>query len=64
MIEALLVEGKPADARLTQPCEGRVGNHLRPAHGGVKARAFIRRGSTFADGPPPHLILLDLDLLR
>jgi chemotaxis family two-component system response regulator Rcp1 len=66
MIEVLLVEDSPGDARLTQEAFRDSGKavrlHLAPD--GVEAMAFLRREGIHADAPRPDLILLDLNLPR
>lgn len=66
IVEILLVEDNPGDARLTREAlkEGRVRNNLHVAQDGVEALEFLRRAGRFADAPRPDLILLDLNLPR
>ena len=66
MIEILLVEDNPGDARLTREAlrDGTVRNNLHVAVDGVEAMAFLRREGRFSDAPRPDLVLLDLNLPR
>lgn len=64
VIEILLVEDNPGDARLTLEAfkEGKVLNNITIAKDGVEALAFLRRQGPYADAKTPDLILLDLNL--
>ena len=66
VIEILLVEDNPGDARLTREAlrDGKVRNHLHVVPDGVEAMAFLRREGRYADAPRPDLVLLDLNLPR
>lgn len=66
MIEILMVEDNPADARLTQEAlkEGQLCNRLHLARDGVEAMQFLRREEPFGDAPRPDVVLLDLNLPR
>ena len=66
VIEILLVEDNPGDARLTREAlrEGKVRNNLHIARDGVEALAFLRREGAFANATRPDLVLLDLNLPR
>lgn len=63
-IEILMVEDNPGDIRLTREAmkEGKLNNRLSVVNDGVAAMAFLHREGSFADAPPPDLILLDLNL--
>ena len=66
VIEILLVEDNPGDARLTIEAlkEGKVLNNLNVVSDGVEALAYLRRQGTYAQAAKPDLILLDLNLPR
>ncbi len=66
IIEILLVEDNPGDARLTQEVfkEGRVLNNLVVVKDGVEALAYLRREPPYVTSRTPDLILLDLNLPR
>jgi len=66
LIEILLVEDNPGDARLTFEAFGEIGSsgRLTVVEDGVEALAYLRRRGRYADAPRPHLILLDLNLPR
>ena len=66
LIEILLVEDSPGDARLVQEAlkEGRLRNRLTVMEDGEAALAFLRQKDPYADAPIPDLILLDLNLPR
>src|SRR6185503_3055268 len=66
VIEILLVEDNPGDARLTIEAlkEGKVLNNLNVVNDGVEALAYLRRQGTYAQAAKPDLILLDLNLPR
>ena len=66
LIEVLLVEDNPGDARLTQEAlrEGKLRNTVHHARDGVEALAFLKHEGAFHDAPTPDLILLDLNMPR
>jgi len=66
LIEILLVEDNPGDARLTQEAlkEGKIRNRLHHAKDGVEAIAFLKHEGAYKDAPLPDLMLLDLNLPR
>ncbi|WP_185961464.1 response regulator [Telmatospirillum sp. J64-1] len=62
VIDILLVEDNPGDARLAEEAlkEGQLATRLHVAQDGVEAMAFLQDSAS----PRPHLILLDLNLPR
>jgi chemotaxis family two-component system response regulator Rcp1 len=64
MIEVLLVEDSPGDARLTTEAfqETNPVVHLNVVADGVEAMAFLRHLGPYAQAPRPDLILLDLNM--
>lgn len=66
LIEILLVEDNPGDARLTIEAmrEGKLRNRLHHAKDGVEAMAFLKREGEHKNAPLPDLVLLDLNLPR
>jgi CheY-like chemotaxis protein len=66
LVDILLVEDSPGDARLTQEAfrEANGAVRLHVACDGVEAMAFLRQTGTHIDDPRPDLILLDLNLPR
>lgn len=66
VVNILLVEDNPADARLTFEAfqEYKIRNHVYVVNDGVKAMAFLRRQDAYAAMPRPDLIMLDLNLPR
>ncbi len=66
IVEILMVEDNPADARLTEEAlkEGLLRNRLHLAKDGVEAMQFLRREGPFSDAPRPDVVLLDLNLPR
>jgi CheY-like chemotaxis protein len=66
LVEILLVEDNPGDARLATEAlkDAKVKNNLHWVKDGVEAMAFLRRGGKYADAPHPDVILLDLNLPR
>jgi len=66
LVEILLVEDNPGDARLATEAlkDAKVKNNLHWVKDGVEAMAFLRREDKYADAPHPDVILLDLNLPR
>jgi len=66
LIQILLVEDNPGDARLILEIfkEDRERKNISVVNDGAKALAFLRQEGGFADAPKPDLILLDLNLPR
>lgn len=66
LVEILLVEDNPGDARLATEAlkDAKVKNNLHWVKDGVEAMAFLRREGKYADAPHPDVILLDLNLPR
>jgi CheY-like chemotaxis protein len=64
LVEILLVEDNPGDARLTREAfkEGKVLNHLNVVGDGVQALAYLSKEGEYARAERPDLILLDLNL--
>jgi chemotaxis family two-component system response regulator Rcp1 len=63
-IEILLVEDNPGDVRLTREVlkESKVRSNLHVVEDGMKAMAYLRRESKYADAVRPDIVLLDLNL--
>ncbi|MGB9937524.1 MAG: response regulator [Methanobacterium sp.] len=66
LIEILLVEDNPADARLVEEVfkDFKIKNKLYIAEDGLKAMEFLKNKDRYADAPKPDIILLDLNLPR
>lgn len=66
LLEVLLVEDSPSDARLTQEAfrDGKIRNRLTIVKDGVEALAYLRKQAPYVDATRPDLILLDLNLPR
>lgn len=66
IIDILLVEDNPADARLAQEAlkESKIKNKLYIVEDGVEAMEFLHKRGKYAEVPRPDLILLDLNLPR
>jgi len=64
MIEILLVEDNPGDARLAVEAlkDGRIANHLSVVEDGASALHYLRRQGKYAEVERPDLVLLDLNL--
>lgn len=66
VIDILLVEDNPGDARLAQEAlkDSKVRNNMFVVGDGVEALEFLRRQGKYTNAPRPDLILLDLNLPR
>jgi len=66
LIQILLIEDSPSDAKLTITAlkDAKVTNQLCHVEDGVLAMDFLRRKGEFSNAPRPDLILLDLNLPR
>jgi CheY-like chemotaxis protein len=64
MIDILLVEDNPGDARLAQEAlkDSKVINTLFHVEDGEEAMKFLHKKGNYVDVPCPDLILLDLNL--
>ncbi len=64
IIDILLVEDNPGDARLAKEAlkDSKVKNQLYFASDGVTATDFLFKRNEFKDAPTPDLIILDLNL--
>lgn len=64
LIEILLVEDNPGDARLCQEAlkESKILNNLAIVDDGQKAIEFVLKKGEYVDAKTPDLILLDLNL--
>ena len=64
MVEILLVEDNPGDARLAKEAlkESSIKNNLHMVDDGEKALDFLYKRGEFLSAPHPDLILLDLNL--
>lgn len=64
LIEILLIEDNPGDARLVVEGlkEGKVRNNLTIVEDGDEAMEFLRKEGRHENAPRPDLILLDLNL--
>lgn len=64
MIDILLVEDNPGDARLAKRAleRSKIRNQLHIVQDGVQAMAFLKRQGAYAAAPRPDVILLDLNL--
>ncbi|MGZ3498909.1 MAG: response regulator [Vulcanimicrobiaceae bacterium] len=64
IIEVLLVEDSPSDARLTEEAfkDGKLRNNLTIVRDGAEAMAYLRHEGKYASAVRPDLILLDLNL--
>jgi CheY-like chemotaxis protein len=60
----LLVEDNPADINLVEEAleEAQLDCHLHIMRDGVRAIEFLERLDAEPDHPPPHVVLLDLNL--
>ncbi len=66
VINILLVEDNPADARLIDEVfkDTNVKNKLHVVKDGVEAMDFLNKMNEYFDAPQPDIILLDLNLPR
>ncbi len=66
VIEILLVEDNPGDARLAMEAlkDAKVRNNLHWVADGIEALAFLNQQDSYEDKPRPDVILLDLNLPR
>lgn len=64
LIEILLVEDNPGDARRAVEVlkDGKFANHLAVLNDGILALRYLRRKGEYRDCPRPDLVLLDLNL--
>jgi CheY-like chemotaxis protein len=64
LIDILLVEDNPADARLTREAfvDSKMVNTLHHVRNGDEAMAFLNRKPPYADAPRPDVVLLDLNM--
>ena len=64
IIEILLVEDSPGDARLTVEAlkDARISNHINLVRDGIQALNFLQRKGAYSNALTPDLILLDLNL--
>ena len=64
LVEILLVEDNPGDARLALEAlkEAKVRNRVHIVEDGVQAMAFLHHEGAYANAPHPDVILLDLNL--
>ncbi len=64
MIQILLVEDNPGDARLAREAlrGSTIDSTLTILEDGAAAMAYLQRKGKYASAPRPHLILLDLNL--
>ncbi len=64
LIEILMVEDNPADARLTKEAfkDAKVLNNMHVVADGEEAMLFLKKAGKYNESPRPDLILLDLNL--
>ena len=64
LIDILMVEDNPADARLTREAfvDSKMVNTLHHVRNGDEAMAFLNRKPPYADAPRPDVVLLDLNM--
>jgi len=64
IIDILLVEDNPGDARLAQEAlkESKIKNQLHIVNDGMAATDFLFKRNDYKDAPRPDLIILDLNL--
>ena len=64
LVEILLIEDNPGDARLTQEAlkDGKVKNNLHIVYDGEEATDFLFKRNQYKNASRPDLIILDLNL--
>jgi len=64
LVDVLLVEDNPGDARLVQEAlaENNLELNLHIVRDGMQALAFVNQEGEYADAPTPDLVLLDFNL--
>ena len=64
LVEILLIEDNPGDARLTQEAlkDGKVRNSLHIVYDGEEATDFLFKRNQYKNASRPDLIILDLNL--
>ena len=64
LIDILMVEDNPADARLTREAfvDSKMVNTLHHVRNGDEAMAFLNRKPPYQDAPRPDVVLLDLNM--
>ncbi len=64
LVEILLVEDDPGDARLVQECfhDSAIPNRVHVVTNGDDALDFLKREGVFQHAPRPNFILLDLNI--
>lgn len=64
VVEVLLIEDSPSDARLTQEAfrDGKIANNLTIVTDGAEGLAYLRQQGPYAQSRRPDLVLLDLNL--
>lgn len=64
IVEVLLIEDSPSDARLTQEAfrDGKIANNLTIVTDGAEGLAYLRQQGPYAQSRRPDLVLLDLNL--
>jgi CheY-like chemotaxis protein len=64
LIDILMVEDNPADARLTREAfvDSKMVNTLHHVRNGDEAMAFLHKKPPYADAPRPDVVLLDLNM--
>ena len=64
LVEILLIEDNPGDARLTLEAlkDGKIKNNLHIVYDGLEATDYLYKRNKYVDAPRPDLIILDLNL--
>jgi two-component system, chemotaxis family, response regulator Rcp1 len=64
VIDILLVEDNPGDARLAQEAlkDSKVRNKIHVVYDGIEATDFLFKRNNYKNAPSPDLIILDLNL--